>query len=283
MSKTYCGKSCEECREAAELQCGGCETGPGRPVSGDCRIAICCRSNRKERCGACSERSGCSMLRDKYNAPANRIKKAGAEEARKIELSRRAVMPGKWLWPLFWLIIPGIVGNILSNDTITGWFPGLYLPGAVLSLAVNLIYGIILIRLSAVEGRYFTAGGFTVVTVLLNAVALVVSFSEADDVLSTIIAIPVVVLSMLSEYNEYSAHASLTGDFNYELASRWRVLLKWYMAAMITMIASLVVMIAVPVIGLLAMLAASIGLLIVNVVKLYYLYKTAVLFRAYGK
>lgn len=43
-------KNCDECTYKAELFCSGCQSGPGRVIRGDCKLARCCREKGHETC-----------------------------------------------------------------------------------------------------------------------------------------------------------------------------------------------------------------------------------------
>ena len=52
--ETVCGKSCEACAWKEPLNCSGCREDMGRPFSGPCDIAACCREKGHQRCETCA-------------------------------------------------------------------------------------------------------------------------------------------------------------------------------------------------------------------------------------
>ena len=60
------------------------------------------------------------------------------------EVIRGAQLLGKGIWILFWLFIPSALAEILSNETLIEWMPGLYLPGIILQIVCLFIYNFVL-------------------------------------------------------------------------------------------------------------------------------------------
>ena len=86
---------------------------------------------------------------------------------------------------------------------------------------------------------------------------------------------------MVGEYQEYMGHSELLWDVDVELSDKWHKLWKWYIGCFLALLASIVVILLSPILGLLVTLAAAIGILVVLIVKLVYLYRTAMLFRCW--
>lgn len=95
--------------------------------------------------------------------------------------------------------------------------------------------------------------------------------------------IPCTFLSLIGGYKEYTAHANLIGPYNYELAAKWRTLCKWYVAIYAAIVISALLTIVVPLVGMIIMLAAMLGAVIISIIKLCYLYKTASILRGYAR
>ena len=128
MSETYCGKTCEGCKHKESLNCPGCKAGPGRQHSGDCELAQCCRSKGHERCETCGFNINCGTLRGRESVPEHRRWKIEADAEWKERLTRRAKILGKWLWLLFWLVIPSTVAGVLTNEAVVERIPSFYVP-----------------------------------------------------------------------------------------------------------------------------------------------------------
>ena len=85
------------------------------------------------------------------------------------------------------------------------------------------------------------------------------------------------ILSFFSCYNEFNAHANVLEGVDNLLSEQWRKLWKWMLIATIAMIVG--VIFTVIVIGALVFLAAIIALLVIGILKLVYLFRTAQTFQ----
>ena len=278
MAETYCGKPCAECKEKEILSCPGCKSGPGRPKAhgGDCRLAQCCREKGHWECATCGHNKTCTTLRGKQYMPEYRLKAIESQKMIAAEIAKRAPVLGKWLWVLFWLIIPDTLASFMTNDTIVGWFPGLYIPGQMLTSISVVIYGIILLRLTSEEERYRTAGICTLACGFINGLMCIPGvYGEIWWML--IFALLLAIIAPIGLYHEFTAHSVVLAGLDDELAEKWSVLWKWHIGMYLTVLLGGLI----PLIGLLAVLAASVGMAVVSIVKLVYLYKTAKLFKEY--
>lgn len=274
----FCGKSCETCAWREELDCSGCQTGPGRPFSGDCDIAACCREKGHEVCGTCGHLAGCPRQRERDRAPEERMRRAEAAAHRRRALDERAPLLGKWLWVLFWLVIPSVLGNLMSNETVLSALPGLRGPGQVLSLLCTLAYGAILWKLRQTEDGYRIAGVCYMAAGVVNALAEALQSTIGDGPV-VLLLLPVLAVQLYGVYREYNAHAAVLDGADDGLAEKWQKLWKWEIGLLLGLVGCLVLAVLSAVLGLLALLADVIGMLVVSVLKLVYLYRTARLFR----
>ena len=137
-----CGRMCDACTWKEQLDCPGCQDGPGRRFSGGCPIADCCREKGHTACVTCTFSTGCALRR--RDMPQNRLWAVEAERERRARLDRNAPVLAKWLWLLFWLVIPSVFSNILTMDTVAGAFPTAGVVGNVLAFLISLAYGVLL-------------------------------------------------------------------------------------------------------------------------------------------
>lgn len=93
--------------------------------------------------------------------------------------------------------------------------------------------------------------------------------------------IPAMIVSLVGEYNEYSAHAEVVGDVAPVLSDKWTGLWKWYIGMTLGLLGSILLMLIIPILGLLVALVTAIGTIVVSILKLVYLYRTAKVFREY--
>lgn len=281
MAETYCGKNCAACAQKETMNCPGCKTGPGRTFGGDCELAKCVRSKSHETCDTCISRANCGTLRGRDSMPDYRRRRMEAEAERQTAIARRAPILGKWLWILFWLIIPSTIAGLMTDDTISGMFPGLYMPGQILNALCHLAYGGILLYLASEEDGYRTAGICSLVAGGISVLVSVISGPGDAPAGSLLFTLPAAIVALVGEFKEFTAHSDVLADVDRELSEKWCVLWKWNIGLYVGMLACTVVVFIIPLLGALGVLAASIGLLVVSIMKLVYLYKTAKTFREY--
>lgn len=279
MAETYCGKGCDSCEKREVLNCPGCRVGPGRQLGCECELAQCVRSKGHETCETCGFHDRCGTLAGRERIPDYRIKKIEAEKQRKAAIARRAPVLGKWLWILFWLIVPNIIAGLMSNETTAELAPALYIPGQILNGACSLAWGLILLKLGTEEDGYRTAGVCSLIAAAASLLTTAISGSQEAAGWTLIITIPAVVVGLVGEYHEFMAHSAVLTGVDNELAEKWEKLWKWYIIMMLSLLGSILVMLLAPVLGLLVVLAAAIGLIVVEILRLVYLYRTAKVFR----
>ena len=281
MAETYCGKSCAECAKKEQLNCPGCKAGPGRQFGGDCELAKCVRDKGHETCETCGFKGNCGTLRSRDNMPDYRIKKIEAEEMRKTAIAKRAPVLGKWLWIIFWLIIPSTIGNIMANENTAKLLPGLLIPGQIINAICALAYGAILLKLGSEEDRYRTAGICSLIAGVSSALAAIINGGADGVTWILIFTIPAAIVAIVGEYNEYMAHSAVLSGVDNELSEKWEVLWKWYIGLYLGIFGSILLMLIIPVLGAIAVLGTTIGTVVVSILKLVYLYRTAKIFREY--
>lgn len=277
--ETYCGKSCEECVQREGLRCPGCKEGPGRSFGGDCELARCCREKGHQTCGTCAFQGTCAKLRSRDRQVEYRRWNQEAEQRQREELAKRVPFLRKWLWILFWLIVPSTIAAILSNENVAPVAPKVYFVGGILNAACTIAYGVILIKLSWEEERYRSAGICTLIPALINALLLVLSGGEELTGFWLIIVIPAAIVGLVGEYYEFSAHSAVLVGVDDILSDKWTMLWKWYVGFMAGIIGCVVLFLILPVLGFIAFVVSGIGLVVVSILKLVYLYRTAAAFR----
>lgn len=281
MAETYCGKNCAECTQKELLNCQGCKYGPGRRFGGDCKIAKCVMEKGHETCDTCSFTGNCSIQRSCTGMSEERIRRLEAEAARKAEAAKQAPLLGKWLWIIFWLIIPSSVASILTNQTVIQYLPGLNLPGQILNAICCAIYGISLLKLASTDEHYRKAGIFVLIAGGVSAAVAVVAGATGETPTWTLLlTIPAAIVALVGEYNEYMGHSAILSGVDNELSEKWDVLWRWYIGLFLGMFGCILVMLIIPILGALALIGAAIGLAVISIKKLVYLYHTAKLFRS---
>lgn len=282
MEGTYCGKLCEECQHKEMLQCPGCKEGPGKAWNCECELAKCCRDKGHQNCTTCSYSTSCGKLRGRNNEPEQRLRKREDEIEKKKMIEGKAVFLGKWLWILFWLIIPSTVAGIMTNENLVAVLPGLNLPGQILQVATLLLYGGVLIKIACEDERYKTAGVCCLISAGVSVLVTILSYGKETPGWTLLFTIPAMIVSLVGEYNEYSAHAEVVGDVSPELFDKWTNLWKWFIGMTLGLLGSIVLMLIIPILGLIVALVTAIGTVVVSILKLVYLYRTAKTFREYS-
>jgi hypothetical protein len=281
MDETYCGKSCAECTQKEALNCPGCKIGPGRQFGGECELAQCCRGKGHEVCDTCGFKGNCGTLRSRDYQSENRKRKFESELRQKEAIAKRVPILGKWLWILFWLIVPATIAGIMGIKNVMDVAPGVYMTGQILKAVCAIAYGAILFKLSTEEDRYRTAGICALVSAAASVLVIVIFGAAKAPTWSLIITLPMAIVALVGEYNEYIAHSSVLLGVDNELPEKWTTLWKWYIGCMLGMFGSIIMMLISPILGIIVLLGATIGILVVSIMKLVYLYRTAKVFREY--
>ena len=283
MAETYCGKTCADCAQKEQLKCPGCKAGPGRQVHGDCELAKCCRLKGHQECATCDFHENCHSLRGKHNMAERRLKAIEEENARYAAFVRKAPRLSRWLFVMFWLIVPSTIASAMSSNFVADAFPAIMLPGAILSIVCNLVYTIALLNLAKEEERYRTAGICGIINVIISVLILYTPQSGTESLgdavanlgFTLLFALAAIAVGLIGRYNEFTAHSVILTGLNNTLADKWAKLWKWYIGSMGAILAS----IFIPFIGALALIAAAIALVVVSILQLIYLYQTAKTFR----
>lgn len=279
MAQTYCGKTCSDCSYKETLSCPGCKTGPGRQFGGDCELARCCRSKGHEVCATCGFSGSCNTLRGKERIPENRRRHLEYEAEREAAIGKAAPTLAKWLWILFWLVVPGSVASILSMDFLAQSAPGVFLAGQILNALCSAAYGLILLRLSGHEDHYKTAGICTLGAAAVSTIIIFLFGGSEAPTWTLLLSVPAAIVGLVGEYNEFTAHSIILDGVDNDLSEKWSSLWKWTVGSYGCMIGGLLLTVLIPLLGLLAVLAGAIGVLVFSILKLVRLYGTAQAFR----
>ena len=285
MSETYCGKDCQACACREEISCGGCQT-----QRQHCTIAQCCRDRWQQSCQTCHFVGECYKLRGKDSMPdyirrqqqiaeaAQKREAARAAEAqrRREELVRRAPLMARWMSVMFWLTIASIAVGLV------GKIPGLALISSVLTAVCGLGCAWALLCLQEEDGRYRTAAiCLAIPTVISLVVALIGGGGEAPT-WTLALSLPAGVVELVGQYNKCMAHGALVGAVDAALGDRWEKIWKWQIISIGSLLGSVVLALIIPVLGLLATLAAAIAVLVVSVLEMAALYRSAEAFRNFS-
>lgn len=276
MKETFCGKICEECAWKEPLQCLGCQAGPGSPDEGTCALAKCCREKGHAVCTTCGFQANCRLLQKKEAEPEQRQRDMEEKALRSQWHIAHAPVLGKWLWLQFWLIIPGFLSAVLMNIDRIAWL------GDVLNIVLSFVGAWVLWQLKTASDRYLRAAllGFVlaVIAIPINWVAEQ-ELSGPKSILLLLLLLPVMAVSLYATYQQYMAHAEVLVGLDDVLAKKWRALWKWEIGFLLGMVGCIILLIISGILGALVLIACAIGVVVVSILRLVYLYRTAQRFR----
>lgn len=184
-------------------------------------------------------------------------------------MTRRAAVMGKWMWLMLWMNVPAVIISLLGEIESLATFAEI--GGAVCSLIVCWM----LLQMKEVNVDYSKAALYTALGVVLNLAATFINNSGVN----LLILLPAGVLALMGSYTEYHTHADMVSDLDAVLGDKWRKLWKWQIIAIGSMVGSVVVMLIVPLLGALVMIAGAIASVVVSIMTIVNLYKSAQLFR----
>ena len=186
---------------------------------------------------------------------------------------------------LLWLVVPGTIAGLMSDEALSAHWPDLASLGEILGILCSVVYGLLLLSLAKVNGGYRAAGACTLFVVAAGVIVQVLTGSEDPHNVERSIALILTFLSgvaaLVGEYTECTSHAEVLEPVDIALSQRWRRLWKWYIGAYLALFAGIFVTLLSAWLGLLVMTAATVGSLVVAILKLVYLWRTARTFREY--
>ena len=186
---------------------------------------------------------------------------------------------------LLWLVVPGTIAGLMSDEALSAHWPDLASLGEILGILCSVVYGLLLLSLAKVNGGYRAAGACTLFVVAAGVIVQVLGGSGDPHNVERSIALILTFLSgvaaLVGEYTECTSHAEVLEPVDLELSGKWRRLWKWYIGTYLGSVGSIVVVMIFGPLGLLVMLASIIGMMVVAILKLVYLWRTARTFREY--
>ena len=186
---------------------------------------------------------------------------------------------------LLWLVVPGTIAGLMSDEALSAHWPDLASLGEILGILCSVVYGLLLLSLAKVNGGYRAAGACTLFVVAAGVIVQVLGGSGDPHNVERSIALILTFLSgvaaLVGEYTECTSHAEVLEPVDIALSQRWRRLWKWYIGAYLALFAGIFVTLLSAWLGLLVMTASTVGSLVVAILKLVYLWRTARTFREY--
>lgn len=268
MSKSYCNKSCDDCKEKELLKCPGCQIISSKSLSNNCSVAKCCTNKGLCQCESCEISKECRMLQNRDETLKHELKKLELAEKEKESRIEKAQFLAPKMKFLFYLIIPYIVVQFMMLEFVKGIAPSIYSWGKIIAVATNILYGVILLSMGKAEDRYKTAG----ICIIICGISGVLDILNIGG--SLLSSILITIVSLYGGYSEYMAHADILADINPELSQNWKNLWKWYIGSMIGLFASIIVVFISPVLAFLILMGAGIITIGVYIAKFVYIYKS---------
>lgn len=274
MAETYCGKTCASCFHKEKLNCPGCKAGPGARFTGDCKLAKCCVSKGHDACDSCNIKPRCGSYIGRIQAPEHRLKAQKAKLQEQEEIRTRTAGLHRVFYLLFWLVFPGVVGSLLMEDFLANPYPILGTVGVYITFLSGLAYGIVLLSQYRRQREYLIAGVLSVVASILRFASNMKAPPQGEFNYATVIGLAAGVIQLVAIYKEFNAHSEVLVGVD-ELSDKWLKLWRWFIGTYCAVLGSILVILISPLLGLLVTLAGAVGMTVVEIVKLVYLYHSA--------
>ncbi|MBQ7346171.1 MAG: hypothetical protein IJW45_08965 [Oscillospiraceae bacterium] len=175
---------------------------------------------------------------------------------------------------LFWLTIATSVISLLANEM---FFPEYRVQLVFLSAISMFAYSLVLLALSKICDGYRIAG---VCGLVFTALDLIADLNEGIE-LVWIFLLAAAIFGFFMEYQEYLAHADAVEEYDSAVAEQWRSLWLWKLWVTIASIASVFLALFTQFLAAMVLFAATIAGIIISVIHMVYLYRTARVCRNY--
>lgn len=283
MADTYCGKECEACPHREEMHCPGCKAGPGRSGADDCELASCCRGKGHETCESCIFKGNCSTLLNCAGIPIRRQCEQLTAAEHNAVVARYAPLMGKYVWYIFWLLVPNSLGALLQQfgeGTILSW------AATAVQVVCSVAYGVMLLKLVPLSPLFRSAGICTLIANVGNTLVNVLDLGSQSQLLQQILYLSVLlVVSLVGEYKQYRGFRDVMAPCDPAMAAKWHNLWYWQLGSLGALaggvIFLLLFLLSVPMLGAILLLAAAVFTAVVGIMKYVYLYQTAKFFREF--
>ncbi len=280
MAETYCGKSCAECDQKEMLQCPGCKVSAGGKDCVECELAGCCSQKGHETCATCTANGNCGLLRSRYRMPEFRRKKQVAEAEYKEEIAQRAPFFGKWLWVLFWAFLMAEFAAFLSWDAFAS-VRFLSVTAQVIGVLAAVARTWTLVVMGNEEGAYRRAAVFVLLGYVLEHIDTYSRSAFSEVGFGIHVTFLAATISFLGHYNTYLGHINVLSGINNDLADCWSILFKCHIGLIcVVVVGILLLFVSLPLSAVVTMIA-SIGILVIGVINLVFLFQTAKACRDY--
>ena len=187
----------------------------------------------------------------------------------------------KWTNILFWLIIVSTVANFLTSENVTNAVPVLAFTGQILNIVSTAAYGVVLMKIASESMHYRNSAICCFITAVISVAVIPIS-DDTESFIAISVVIVSVVINMIGVYYEFMGHVDVLRDVDRTLSDKWFKLWKWYVGTFFGMIGGTVLAVIIPLIGMIIVLASTIGTFVVSIVKIVYIYKMSKVFGKYS-
>lgn len=201
------------------------------------------------------------------------VENAGENAVKKYGVSSEA---GRRIKTLFWIYLISLIldtGTVICRNLQTSYS---IIKGAYIFFTA--VYGIVLLGMASENRNYKKAGIFALVTTAVSVLTTFVFPDKGIGALYMIMLFGGAVIGILRDYNEYMAHSRLIYEKSSTLSDKWYGLWRKYISFMIVMLVSAIVSFILPWLAAIAFIVfpvASIGIVVLEVLKIIYLYRTS--------
>ena len=270
---TFCCKDCSKCAQREALSCPGCKDGPGRAYSGDCPVARCCREHDRPNCWGCSLKNTCSITKNSFQLPHNRLIKLEAARKRRETMQHQAPIFAPVMIILFWLLIGAQVFGLIFE--IAALVTDNTLPGQIMDVIVGIAMAMLVLRLKGEDERFRFAGLSFLYSSAVNFLSIFVMQGREGAGLLLLLSLPAAVLNYMAYYKLYIGFSDMMVLFDAELSLSWEKLWKLKIWSFAALVGGVFLVFILRGLALLIVLAGAIGMLVEVIWMLVLLYRSA--------
>lgn len=188
----------------------------------------------------------------------------------------RAPLMAKWLWVMFWVNIAHIIINFIKIESSVVYTT---IQGTLANVC-TLVICLSLFKMRGEDKRYSLAALFMLIPVVLDIVfGVLIGYGDSTGMV-IFVALVSVILSLLATYNEFHAHSCIVGGLDCDLGHRWQKLWVWQIIGIAGTFVSLLLTALAAGFGAVVMIIVAIYLLVIQIIYLVTLYRSAKAYRA---
>ena len=296
---TYCGKACDGCTAKESLDCSGCKQFSHSEIS-RCAIARCCQDKHLASCCNCGYHETCNKLRHAAEVPQQRLqslqryaKNQQAEnafqQAKQAWITTHAPQLSRWL---SWMLVLSLLSDglwILFILTLAfrsfDFLPTARLPLAVLAPLSTALCASCAFFLVPACSTYRSAARSGLAATPFALFATLLTVHKPASLGFILPLLPALILFLISQYSLAASQATVAEKVDPMLSRRWHKLRKWQVGMLIACYFFPfcgLFLLTIPILGyaLYGIISPLLpcGSLAVELVRLYFLYRTAKLF-----